>query len=50
LAALCAEAQGYVLKTDAGNELLAAVAAVLGGNNIVSSGIRRLDCGENEQM
>jgi DNA-binding NarL/FixJ family response regulator len=40
-AALSTGAQGYVLKTDAGTELLPAVAAVLGGNVFVSSGIKR---------
>ena len=39
-AALSTGAQGYVLKTDAGSELLAAVAGVLGGDDFVSSGIK----------
>jgi DNA-binding NarL/FixJ family response regulator len=38
--ALSIGAQGYVLKTDAERELLRAVAAVLGGDNFVSSGIK----------
>jgi DNA-binding NarL/FixJ family response regulator len=38
-AALRNGAKGYVLKTDAGSELLTAVAGVLGGDNFVSSGI-----------
>jgi DNA-binding NarL/FixJ family response regulator len=32
--------QGYVLKSDAVTDLLPAVAAVLGGNKFVSSGLR----------
>ena len=40
-AALRTGAQGFVLKTDAGTELLPAVAAVLGGNDFVSTGIKR---------
>jgi DNA-binding NarL/FixJ family response regulator len=47
-AALSTGAQGYVLKTDAGMELFTAVAGVLGGNNFVSSGIKRIDSGETE--
>jgi DNA-binding NarL/FixJ family response regulator len=43
--ALSNGAQGYVLKTDAGSELLAAVAGVLGGDNFVSSGIEAGDFG-----
>ena len=35
--------QGYVLKTDAGSELLTAVAGVLGGDDFVSSGIETED-------
>jgi len=38
-AALSAGARGYVLKTDAGRELLSAVKGVLGGDDFVSSGI-----------
>jgi DNA-binding NarL/FixJ family response regulator len=34
-------AHGYVLKTDAGSELLTAVAAVLRGDEFISSGIKR---------
>ena len=41
-------AQGYVLKTDAGTELLSAVARVLGGDDYVSSGINRGDSSETE--
>lgn len=43
-AALRAGAQGYVLKTDAATELLAAMAGVLGGNDFVSSGIASDKC------
>ena len=38
-AALSNGAQGYVVKTDAESELLAAVAAVLGGHQFLSSGV-----------
>ena len=38
-AALSIGAQGYVLKTDAGSELVPAVTGVLGGDHFVSSGI-----------
>ena len=38
-AALSTGARGYVLKMDAGRELLPAVAGVLGGDDFVSSGI-----------
>ena len=47
-AALSTGAQGYILKTDAGRELLPAVAGVLGGDNFVSSGINGSDYGETE--
>ena len=47
-AALRNGARGYVLKTDAESELLTAVAGVLGGDNFVSSGIKRDDSGETE--
>jgi DNA-binding NarL/FixJ family response regulator len=47
-AALSAGAQGYVLKIDAGSELLPAVAGVLGGDDFVSSGIEGGDSGEAE--
>jgi DNA-binding NarL/FixJ family response regulator len=47
-AALSAGALGYVLKIDAGCELLTAVERVLGGNEFVSSGIERKDSGETE--
>jgi DNA-binding NarL/FixJ family response regulator len=40
-AAFCAGARGYVLKTDAGRELLSAVTQVLAGNDFVSTGIAR---------
>lgn len=39
-AALSTGAQGYVLKTDAGSELIPAAASVLGGDYFVSSGIK----------
>jgi DNA-binding NarL/FixJ family response regulator len=45
--ALSIGAKGYVLKTDAGSELLPAVAGVLGGDDFVSSGIKWGDSGEN---
>ena len=47
-AALSTGAQGYVLKTDAGSELLPAVAGVLGGDDFVSSGINWSTSGEAE--
>ena len=48
-AALSAGAQGYVLKIDAGRELLTAVQKVLGGQHFVSSGIQRGNSGETEK-
>jgi DNA-binding NarL/FixJ family response regulator len=45
-AALGTGARGYVLKSDAGSELLPAVAEVLGGGVFVSSGIRAYDSDE----
>ena len=39
-ACLSAGGQGYVLKTDAGTELLLALAAVRRGNRFVSSGVK----------
>jgi DNA-binding NarL/FixJ family response regulator len=39
-------ARGYVLKADAGRELLPAVAGVLGGDDFVSSGIKANNCDE----
>lgn len=47
-AAMGTGARGYVLKTDAGRELLAAVAGILGGDDFVSSGIDRDKPGETE--
>ena len=47
-AALSTGAQGYILKTDAGSELLPAVAGVLDGDDFVSSGIQWDDSGETE--
>jgi DNA-binding NarL/FixJ family response regulator len=47
-AALSTGAQGYVLKTDAGRELLTAVEQIMGGNDFVSSGIQWGDTGETE--
>jgi DNA-binding NarL/FixJ family response regulator len=41
-------AQGYILKTDAARELLAAVAGILGGEDFVSSGIKGGNSGETE--
>ena len=46
-AAFSTGAQGYVLKMDAGSELLAAMAGVLGGDDFVSSGIQWGDSGED---
>jgi DNA-binding NarL/FixJ family response regulator len=46
-AALSTGAHGYVLKTDAGRELLTAVARILGGDDFVSSGIKWADSGES---
>ena len=46
--ALSNGAQGYVLKTHAGSDLLPAIKAVLRGENFVSSGIRGGDSGETE--
>jgi two-component system, NarL family, response regulator NreC len=43
-AALSTGAQGYILKADAGTELLTALEGVLGGDDFVSSGIE--DSGE----
>jgi len=48
-AALSAGARGYVLKADAGRELLTAVAGILGGDDFVSSGINRDDSSETEE-
>jgi DNA-binding NarL/FixJ family response regulator len=47
-AALSTGAHGYVLKTDASRELLAALAGVLGGDDFVSSGIKGGNSGETE--
>ena len=47
-AALSTGAQGYILKIDAGSELLPAVARVLGGDDFVSSGVKGGDSGEAE--
>jgi DNA-binding NarL/FixJ family response regulator len=49
-AALSTGAQGYVLKIDAGSELLPAVAGVLGGDDFVSSGINWGDSGETDNV
>ena len=48
-AALSSGAQGYVLKLDAGSELLPAVAGVLGGDDFVSHGIKEGDAGETDK-
>ena len=48
-AALSGGAQGYVLKADAGKELLPAVAGVLGGDDFVSSAIKGSDSHGTEQ-
>ena len=48
-AALSNGAQGYVVKTDAPSELLAAVAAVLGGDRFLSRGIKGHDSGETKE-
>ena len=42
-AALSNGAQGYVLKSNTGSELLPAIKAILRGEKFVSSGIRRAD-------
>ena len=47
-AAMGTGARGFVLKTDAGRELLGAVAGILGGDDFVSSGIERYDSSETE--
>lgn len=47
-AALRTGAQGYVLKVDAGTQLLTAVAGVVGGDDFVSSGIKRSDSVETK--
>jgi len=47
-AALSTGAHGYVLKTDANRELLAALAGVLDGDDFVSSGIKRGNSGETK--
>jgi DNA-binding NarL/FixJ family response regulator len=47
-AALRTGAHGYVLKEDAGRELLIGVAGVLGGKDFISSGVERGDSGETE--
>ena len=49
-AALSTGAHGYVLKTDAGSQLLTAVAGVVDSDDFVSSGIKRDDSGETEGM
>jgi DNA-binding NarL/FixJ family response regulator len=49
-AALITGAHGYVLKTDAGSELLPAVAAVLRGDKFISSGIKRRRSRETENI
>jgi len=46
--ALSTVAQGYVLKTDAGSELLPAVTSVLEGDGFVSRGIKWGDSAEDE--
>lgn len=42
-AALATGAHGYVLKIDAGSELFAAVTGVLGGDDFISSGNKKID-------
>jgi DNA-binding NarL/FixJ family response regulator len=46
--ALSNGAQGYVWKTDAGIELLAAVAGVLGGDDFISSGVKWCGSGKTD--
>lgn len=48
-AALSNGARGYVLKTDAGKELLTAVVRVLNGDDFVSSGIEGGTSGKNRR-
>jgi two-component system nitrate/nitrite response regulator NarL len=45
---LSAGARGYILKIDAGRELLKAVTGILGGDNFVSSGIKDGNSGKKE--
>ena len=47
-AAMGSGARGYVLKSDAGRELLAAVSGILGGDDFVSSGIEGGNSGDTE--
>jgi len=49
-AALITGAHGYVLKTDAGSELLTAVAAVLRGDEFISTGIKGSESRETEDI
>ena len=49
-AALITGANGYVLKTDAGSELLTAVAAVLRGDEFISTGIKGSESRETENI
>jgi len=46
-AALSNGAMGYVLKTDAGSEILTAVASVLSGDQFLSRGVKRHDPARN---
>ena len=46
--ALSNGAQGYVLKTDAGSELLPAIQAISRGEKFVSSGVNRHDRGTHD--
>jgi len=48
-AALSTGARGYVLKADAGRELLTAVAGILGGDSFVSGGVKGGDSGGTEE-
>ena len=48
VAALLTGAHGYVLKTDAGSELVTAVTAVLQGDEFISSGIKKGGSRETE--
>jgi DNA-binding NarL/FixJ family response regulator len=49
-AALITGAHGYVLKADAGSELLTAVVAVLRGDEFISSGIKRGESHQTEDI
>lgn len=47
--ALNAGVEGYILKTDAQNELLSGIAVVLGAGKFVSRGVNESDTGETQE-